>query len=51
MMNEFTALMYGILIGYGLCAILHKKKKFGADWYMLVILYLVLLVLSLKVEI
>ena len=50
MINAYTALMYGILIGYGICAILHHKKKFKADWLALVILYTVLLLLSLKIE-
>lgn len=47
MINEFTALMYGLLIGYGICAVLHKKKYFNSDKIVLVLMYLTFLFLTL----
>lgn len=50
MITAYAAFTYGILIGYGICAILHHKKKFQFDWIVLVVIYIVLLALSLKIE-
>lgn len=51
MMNEYTALMYGVMIGYGICVLVHKRLKGRFDWLVLVLIYVVLLFLSLKIEI
>ena len=49
MMSAYAALMYGVLIGYGICKIIHNKDNFKSDWAVLFVIYFILLFLSLKV--
>ena len=48
-MSAYAALMYGVLIGYGICKIIHHKQNCKMDAFVLFVIYLALLLLSLKV--
>lgn len=49
-MNEYAALMYGILIGYGICVIINKRFEHRFDTWVLILTYSILLLLSINVE-
>lgn len=51
MMNEYVALMYGVLIGYGICVIINKRLDHQYDWLVLIATYLFLLLLTSLIEI
>lgn len=48
-MNEYAFLFYGVLIGYGICVVVHRKTKGRFDWLVLIFVYMVLLLLSLNI--
>ena len=48
-MNEYAMLLYGVLIGYGIAVLVHRMFKRRYDWLVLILVYIVLLLLSLKV--
>jgi len=51
MMNEYTAFLYGVLLGYAICRFVNARLNHQYNRVVLIIVYLTLLIISFTIEI